>query len=63
MKASGEYKGGMQKGIAQLLNVTERQVRKYSQIEKLPEDLQQDIIEGRISFNKAIEMATEKEKQ
>ena len=26
MKQSGEYKGGMQKGIAQLLNVTERQV-------------------------------------
>ncbi len=63
MKSSGQYKGGMQKGIAQLLNVTERQVRNYGQIEKLPEDLQQDVIEGRISFKKAMELADEKEKQ
>ena len=60
MKASGEYKGGMQKGIATILNVTERQVRKYAQIEKLPENVQQDIIEGKISLNKAMEQISEK---
>ena len=60
MKSSGEYKGGMQKGIATILNVTERQVRKYAQIEKLPENVQQDIIEGKISLNKAMEQISEK---
>ena len=57
MKASGEYKGGMQKGIAELLNVTERQVKKYYQLEKLPEEIQRDVLDGKISINKALETA------
>ena len=56
MKASGEYKGGLQKGIAEILNVTKRQVAKYSSIEKLPPDVQQQVIDGTISINKAVEM-------
>ena len=36
MAKSGEYTGGLQKGIAEILNVTERQIRKYAQLEKMP---------------------------
>ena len=57
MKASGEYKGGLQKGIAEILNVTKRQVAKYSSIEKLPPDIQLQVIDGTISINKAVDMA------
>ena len=55
MKESGQYRGGMQKGIADILNVTKRQVTKYSAIEKLPFNIQQEL-EGTISINKAVEM-------
>lgn len=60
MKASGEYKGGLQKGIAEILNVTERQVKKYYTIEKLSDETQQAVIDGKISINKAVEMASGK---
>ena len=58
MAKSGEYSGGLQKGIAEILNVTERQVKKYAQLEKMPEEIQQAVIEGKLSINKALEMAT-----
>ena len=60
MAKSGEYTGGLQKGIAEILNVTERQIRKYAQLEKMPLHIQQDVIDGKISINKAIEMASDK---
>ena len=60
MKESGQYIGGMQKGIADILNVTKRQVAKYSAIEKLPFHIQQEVLEGKISINKAVEMAVPK---
>ena len=60
MIKSGEYSGSLQKGIAKVLNVTDRQVCKYSQLEKLPENIQQDVIDGKISLNKAIEMFSDK---
>ena len=60
MKESGQYRGGMQKGIADILNVTKRQVAKYSAIEKLPFNIQQEVLEGKISINKAVEMASPK---
>ena len=60
MKESGQYRGGMQKGIADILNVTKRQVAKYSAIEKLPFNIQQEVLEGKISINKAVEMAAPK---
>ena len=60
MKESGQYRGGMQKGIADILNVTKRQVAKYSAIEKLPFNIQQEVLEGKISINKAVEMAVSK---
>jgi len=55
MKASGEYQGGLQKGIAAILNVTERQVKKYYQLEKLPEEIQKDVLDGKVSINRALE--------
>ena len=55
MKASGEYKGGLQKGIAEILNVTKRQVARYSSIEKLPVEIQNDVLEGKITLNQALE--------
>ena len=58
MKASGEYKGGLQKGIAEILNVTKRQVARYSSIEKLPAEIQNDVIEGRITLNQALEYSS-----
>ena len=63
MVESGEYSGSLKKGIATILNVTERQVRKYSQLEKLPENIQQDVIDEKISLNKAIEMISDKPKK
>ena len=39
------------------MNVTKRQVAKYSAIEKLPFNIQQEVLEGKISINKAVEMA------
>ena len=58
MKASGEYKGGLQKGIAEILNVTKRQVARCSSIEKLPAEIQNDVIEGRITLNQALEYSS-----
>jgi len=58
MKASGEYKGGLQKGIAEILNVTKRQVARYSSIEKLPAEIQNDVLEGKITLNQALEYST-----
>ena len=60
MKASGEYKGGMQKGIADILNVTKRQVARYSSIEKLPVEIQEEILDGSITLNRALEIAGSK---
>ena len=39
------------------MNVTKRQVAKYSAIEKLPFNIQQEVLEVKISINKAVEMA------
>lgn len=54
MKESGEYTGPIQKGIAELLGVSDRQVRKYKAIsEDLPEETKQAVIRGDISMNDA----------
>ena len=63
MAKSGEYTGGLQKGIAEILNVTERQVKKYAQLEKMPQEIQQAVIEGKLSINKALEMAAKSQEQ
>ena len=54
MKESGEYLGPIQKGIAELLGVSDRQVRKYKLIsENLPEEAKQAVIRGEVSINDA----------
>lgn len=54
MKESGEYLGPIQKGIAELLGVSDRQVRKYKLIsENLPEEAKQAVIRGDVSINDA----------
>lgn len=53
MKESGEYKGPLQKGIAELLGVSTRQVRKYQAIMKLPSEKQKAVADGEISINDA----------
>ena len=42
------------------ISLTKRQVAKYSAIEKLPFHIQQEVLEGKISINKAAEMAAPK---
>ena len=54
MKESGEYLGPIQKGIAELLGVSDRQVRKYKLIsENLSEEAKQAVIHGVVSINDA----------
>ncbi len=58
MKESGEFTGGIQKGIADLLGVSTRQVRKYKSItENLSSEEQQNVIEGNLSVDKAYQIA------
>lgn len=64
MKSSGEYTGALQKGIAELLNVSDRQVRTY---QKLCEDLtpqeKQAVVSGELSINDALTTAAENEEK
>ena len=54
MKESGEYTGPIQKGIAELLGVSDRQVRKYQTVtRKLSPERQQAVIRGEVSINDA----------
>ncbi|HCR44005.1 MAG TPA: hypothetical protein DIV41_05420, partial [Ruminococcaceae bacterium] len=53
MQESGEYKGPLQKGIAELLGISTRQVRKYQAVMNLPTDMQHAVIDGKISINDA----------
>lgn len=47
--------GGLQKNIAKMLHVSQRQVRKYESIDKLSEDIQAKVTAGEISINQAYE--------
>lgn len=53
MKESGTYHGGIQKGLAERLGVSTRQVRKYQTIMQLPAEKQQAVIHGNLSINDA----------
>jgi ParB-like chromosome segregation protein Spo0J len=58
MKESGEYSGPLQKGIADLLGMSEHQVRKYQKImESLPRRQLNRIKSGEISLEKAYRLA------
>lgn len=57
MKESGEFTGAIQQGVAELLGVSDRQVRKYKTIiENLSIEQQQAIIDGIISINDAYKL-------
>ena len=62
MKESGEYKGGIYRALSAILNVTKRQIAKYSAIEKLSPEIQQQVLDGTISMNKAIELGNPQSK-
>lgn len=64
MKESGEYTGSVQKGIAELLGVSDRQVRKYQTlVQKAPEGLAEDIREGKKGINEAVREIRSRKKQ
>lgn len=60
MKENGELKGGLQKNIAQMLKVSDRQVRKYQSIsENLPQEAIKLVEENKLSINQAYEASKE----
>jgi ParB/RepB/Spo0J family partition protein len=60
MKESGEYTGPIQQGIAELLGVSDRQVRKYKTIsENLPAETRSAVVRGDLSINDAARIATQ----
>lgn len=59
MKAAGEFKGGIQRGIAELLNVSDRQVRTYRAMsEELTAEEKQAVQNGTMSFGEAKAIAS-----
>lgn len=51
LKDSGKFSGNTQKAIAECLNISDRQARKYKQItENLTEEQIQDIYKGELSI-------------
>lgn len=60
MKESGEYTGPIQKGIAELLGVSDRQIRKYKAIvENLPESVKEAVAQGKLNINDAAKIAAQ----
>lgn len=54
MKEAGEFKGGIQRGVAELLNVSDRQVRTYRAMsEELTAEEKQAVQDGTMSFGEA----------
>ena len=54
LKASGEFKGGIQKGVAELMHVSDRQVRTYRTMsEQLTEPEKVDLAAGTLKFGEA----------
>ncbi len=61
MKSKGQLTGGMQKALANMLHINERQVRKYERIcNELSEDEQEDIINNKVSINDGYKVAQER---
>lgn len=64
MKETGEYSGPIQKGLADLLGVSTRQIRRYKALtEKLDEQQMDDVASGRMSMTSALEMISEPQPQ
>lgn len=61
MKANGEFTGPIQKGVAGLLNVSERQVRTYrTMAEQLTQEEKEAVSTGSLSFGDAKQVAVER---
>ena len=61
MKASGEFTGPIQKGVAELLNVSDRQVRTYrTMAEQLTQEEKEAVSSGSLSFGDAKQVAVER---
>lgn len=61
LKASGEFKGGIQKGVAELMHVSDRQVRTYRTMsEQLTEPEKVDLAAGTLKFGEAQNIAVER---
>lgn len=64
MKDNGQLTGGMQKAISNMLNVNERQVRKYERIcNELSEDEQAQIIDNDLSINEGYKIAQQRKNE
>lgn len=53
LKEEGKLSGGLQKNIANMLHISERQVRKYDSIAELPEEVQSAVTDGTLTINAA----------
>lgn len=63
MQESGEYSGPLQKGLAALLNVSDRQVRRYKSItEKLTPEQKAEVASGEMSMRGALELISNTQK-
>ncbi len=61
MKENGEFSGGVQKGVAELLNVSDRQVRTYrTMAERLTPEEKEAVKSGEISFGEAKQVAADR---
>ena len=61
MKANGEFTGPIQKGVAELLNVSDRQVRTYrTMAEQLTQEEKEAVSSGSLSFGDAKQVAVER---
>ncbi len=61
MKENGEFSGPIQKGVAELLNVSDRQVRTYrTMAEQLTREEREAVSSGSLSFREAKETAVER---
>lgn len=64
MQESGEYTGPLQKGLAALLNVSDRQVRRYKSItEKLTPEQKAEVASGDMSMRSALELISSAKQQ
>ena len=64
MKSKGQLTGGMQKALANMLHINERQVRKYERIcNELSEDEQEQIINNEVSINDGYKIAQKRKNE
>lgn len=62
LRDEGKLTGGLQKNIANMLHVSERQVRKYDSIAQLDPEIQKSVEKGSVSINSAYKLAHQNDK-